>query len=208
MKSSPTAPPAYAAIPGANVALSVLQNAVASGTGASEVMRNEKAAYGAATEVLKDDETTRMLKMQVNEYSLTEMRGAYRKLKRQCRLLHYAEVLCLAFTLGLSLILMIPDAASGFERALKKISLTGHVITGVLTSLAIFLQHHRARMLKRKRSIKRDIVKRMTYISLARRMGSQSPESAGADSDLRARLVALAEEAGRVRDDSDWRRWP
>nr|ATW68817.1 NS3a protein [Okhotskiy virus] len=171
-------------------------------------MRNEKAAYGAATEVLKDDETTRMLKMQVNECSLAEMRAAYQKLKRQCRLLHYGELLCLALVLGLTLTLMVSSTADKLQRALKEVGITGHVITGILTSLAIFLQHHRARMLKRKRSIKRDIVKRMTYISLARRMGSRSPESAGAESDFRARLMALAEEAGRVGDDSDWRRWP
>ncbi|ADM88602.1 NS3 [Great Island virus] len=171
-------------------------------------MKNEKAAYGAASEVLKDDETTRMLKMQVNECSLTEMRQTYQSLKRRCRLLYYGELLCLAAALGLTLVLMVPSASRVLEGALTQANITGHVITGILTSLAIFLQHHRARLLKRKRSIKRDIVKRMTYISLARRMGSQFPESAGAGSDFRARLMALAEEAERARDDSDWRRWP
>nr|P32555.1 RecName: Full=Non-structural protein NS3; Contains: RecName: Full=Non-structural protein NS3A [Broadhaven virus] len=177
MKSSPTAPPAYAAIPSTNAALSVLQNAVASGTGANEVMRNEKAAYGAATEVLKDDETTRMLKMQVNEYSLAEMRAAYQKLKRQSRLLHYGELLCLALVLGLTFTLMASSTAAVLQSALQQVGITGHVVTGILTSLAIFLQHHRTRVLKRKRSVKRDIVKRMTYISLARRMGTRSPET-------------------------------
>nr|BAV16926.1 NS3 [Muko virus] len=208
MKQSPTAPPAYAATPMANVALGVLQNAITSTTGANENAKNEKAAYGAAVEVLKDDETTRMLKTHVNSAALEETRRTLGKLKRKCVLLHCAEVLCLAVTIGLSIALTIAGVAKVLENQLKAINTSTHVITGLLTAAAIGIQRVRQSHQRRKRCLKRDYVKKQMYVSFAQRMGTQIPESGGVGSDFYARLQALAEEAGRRKDFSDWRHWP
>nr|AYM94260.1 nonstructural protein 3 [Kemerovo virus] len=208
MKQSPTAPPAYAATPMANVALGVLQNAITSTTGANETARNEKAAYGAAVEALKDDETTRMLKAHVNETSLREAERTLAKLKRKCLLLHCAELMCLALTIGISVVLMITSAADALEAQLKRINMSSHVITGLLTAAAIGLQRARQSHQRRKKSMKRDLVKKQMYVSFVRRMGSQIPESSAAGPDFHARLLALAEEAGRHKETSDWRHWP
>ncbi|WAB23652.1 NS3/NS3a protein [Acado virus] len=164
-------------------ALSVLTNAVVSATGANETQKNEKAAFGAISEALKDDEITRKSKRMAYMDSIRELEKDIRKHRNTIRLMECARISCAIVILlfqaaltvmdfiskeGLTAIarLVGDDGSADFTAMARLRAIRGAINMALIICGTIVLVTGRnvAAMKIKKRCMKRDLVKRKAYL--------------------------------------------
>ncbi|UYE91505.1 NS3 protein [Mono Lake orbivirus] len=170
----PTAPRPTAG-PMPEMALGVLQNALTSSTGANETAKNEKAAYGAAAEAMRDDPQTRQLKAHVNMTAMVEIQARYARVKRKKCLCKWIQAVTSALILVISIAMSISGAAGWVEANVVKNGVPVYMIISGLTTLAMVSGRMHAHARSTARNLRRDLIKKRSYVELAAAMGTPVP---------------------------------
>nr|ATW68840.1 NS3 protein [Baku virus] len=160
------------------MALGVLQNALTSTTGANETAKNEKAAYGAAAEVMRDDPATRQLKAHVNLTAVLELEERYKRVRRKKCACKWLQAASSTLILLISIAMSIASASLWIESTLVKKGVPVYMIISGLTTVAMVTGRMHAHARTAARTIKRDLVKKRSYVQLAVAMGTPLPGTA------------------------------
>ncbi|AKP24096.1 NS3a protein [Chenuda virus] len=178
----PLVPSAPRPLPGAmpEMALGVLQNALTSSTGANETAKNEKAAYGAASEVMRDDPATRQLKVHVSVTAIAELEERYKRVRRKKCACKWLQAISSALVLTTSIAMSIVTASTWVENTLVKNGVPVYMIISGLTTVAMVAGRMHAHARTATRTIKRDLVKKKSYVQLAVAMGTPLPGTVAA----------------------------
>nr|QWF36641.1 nonstructural protein NS3 [Mudumu virus] len=200
--SYPSAPPAYPAdsfeATGSN-ALTLLTNAVASSTGATEAQKNEKAAFGAISELMRDDANTRKTKVIVFNSTSEDIKSRIEKGRRWRTCFSCLRLVLIFLFFSLCMLHVVIEAipvenykgilktflpqlnvTAGGESDVLTISRHLNVIYTLLEILIstalMFVTRTFNRILSDLRLLKRDLIKRETYISMSKVVESDSAE--------------------------------
>nr|UBB38839.1 NS3 [Wongorr virus] len=155
-------------------ALSILTNAVSSTTGASEVVKNEKAYFGATSEALKDDEPTRQAKYYAYKQSIYEFEKDIKSAKRRAHALCVVAWICM---IGIVLCLgvqwafdtdMIPETSN--STLVRKLRNARGIVEMILGFALMWTVRARERLSATARSLERDMIKRRAYTDTVKRM--------------------------------------
>nr|AXF35756.1 NS3 protein [Kammavanpettai virus] len=192
-KQEPVAPPAYELDVNVNMnmnggktnALTLLNNAVASATGANEAQKNEKAAFGAVSEAMRDDANTRSTKVMVFKKSFDELVMRINKARRWRFCFSILRIILIIMFFGLCFMHLVIECVTvedykGFIKAMRpsvnttdietvleitrKINLGYTIAEIAITTSLMFVTSIFNRVLEDIRTLKRDKIKKETYI--------------------------------------------
>nr|QMU26413.1 NS3a protein [Wad Medani virus] len=156
-------------------ALAVLQQSMTSSAGSNDTSKNERAAYGAAAEALRDEEGVRLLKLHVGQAAIRDLYASAKSLERAIFWWGIAEKTCAGLLLLWSIAMSVSSASSHIESAAKHVPL--YTIVGALASFGFFASRKRSTLSETLRQTHRDIIKKETYSKMAKTLGTSAASS-------------------------------
>nr|QBL15274.1 NS3a [Fomede virus] len=175
-----------------DVALDVLQNAMAPSSCVNETLKDEKAIYGTAAEVYRDTSETRVLKYQTNIEMIPKLEKRITKLKFRGRCYYYAQLFLALVSIALCMIGMIESVSTKLNEVLKMANATSQGIVGVITVAILYLGKQRSNVRKELTGLRRDLVKKEAYVRTAEAVyGRPRPERVDATAPLLPTYPAL-----------------
>nr|QBP34460.1 nonstructural protein 3 [Wad Medani virus] len=166
-----TAPP----VPNPLNALAVLQQSMTSSSGSNDTSKNERAAYGAAAEALRDEEGVRLLKLHVGQAAIRDLYTSAKGLEKSIFWWGIAEKVCAGLLLLWSIAMSISEVSQHIDSAKKYIPL--YTIVGVLASFGFLASRKRSTLTETLRQTHRDIIKKETYAKMAKTLGTGTATS-------------------------------
>ncbi|AKP24084.1 NS3a protein [Wad Medani virus] len=156
-------------------ALAVLQQSMTSSSGSNDTSKNERAAYGAAAEALRDEEGVRLLKLHVGQAAIRDLYTNAKGLERSIFWWGVAEKVCAALLLLWSVAMSISAVSKHVDSAKEYVPL--YTIVGALASLGFFASRRRSALSEALRQTRRDIIKKETYAKMAKTLGTSAATS-------------------------------
>ncbi|QCQ85355.1 NS3 [CHeRI orbivirus 2-1] len=172
---------------GKAVALDVLSSALGAGSGTDEITRRERGAYGAATNALNEDKSTRALRVYMNEQILPRLQGKLYTCTIKYRILLGLEI----FLAIISVIIFTLLTTTELEETVKKVfqeclgvKVGLSAISLVSTLLLLFISRLTGGLNELIKRLKREIMKRQTYNHVAKAMEMET-QTHGVDASTR-----------------------
>nr|QBL15261.1 NS3 [Bukakata virus] len=188
VEMQPMAPPQRAR----DVALDVLQNAMAPSSCVNETLKDEKAIYGTAAEVYRDTSETRVLKYQTNIEMIPKLEKQIGKLKFKARCYYYAQLFLALVSIAMCLIGMVESISTQLNEWLKMANATSQGIVGIITVAILYIGKQRNGIKKELVGLRRDLVKKEAYVRTAEAVyGRPRPERMDATAPLLSTYPAL-----------------
>nr|ATX74883.1 NS3 protein [Wad Medani virus] len=156
-------------------ALAVLQQSMTSSAGSNDASKNERAAYGAAAEALRDEEGVRLLKLHVGQAAIRDLYANVKDLERSIFWWGVAEKMCAGLLLLWSIAMSVSSISSHIESAKSYVPL--YTIVGALASFGFFASRRRSSLSETLRQTHRDIIKKETYAKMAKTLGTGTAAS-------------------------------
>nr|WAB54559.1 NS3a protein [Guangdong tick orbivirus] len=156
-------------------ALAVLQQSMTSSSGSNDTSKNERAAYGAAAEALRDDEGVRLLKLHVGQAAIRDLYANVRNLNKSIFWWGVVEKVCAALLLLWSIAMSISEVNKHVDSAKQYVPL--YSLVGALASLGFFSSRKRSTLSEALRQTQRDIIKKETYAKMAKTLGTSTAAS-------------------------------
>ncbi|ARA68489.1 non-structural protein 3 [African horse sickness virus 1] len=170
----PTAPAlAVSASQMETMSLGILNQAMSSSAGASGALKDEKAAFGAVAEALRDPEPIRKIKRQVGIQTLKTLKVELSGMRRKKLILKIIMFICANVTMATSLVggmsIVDEDIAKhlAFDGKEDWVSKTVHGLNLLCTTMLLAANKISEKVREEIARTKRDIAKRQSYVSAA-----------------------------------------